>query len=134
MKVTDFGISRSEALSTMTATGAMLGTPHYMSPEQAEGERADVRSDIYSLGCVLYQMLTGEIPFKGDTPLVVLRQHIEEEPPPIGILRADLPQRVAQVVQRAMAKEPTRRFQSASSMAEALEQAVRGVRRVESSV
>ena len=134
MKVTDFGISRSEALSTMTATGAMLGTPHYMSPEQAKGERADVRSDIYSLGCVLYQMLTGEIPFKGDTPLVGLRQHIEEEPPPIRTLRADLPQRVVQVVQRAMAKEPTRRFQTASSMAEALEQAVRGIRRAESSV
>ena len=64
-KLTDFGIARGELLPTMTATGSTMGTPHYMSPEQARGERADERSDLYSLGCVLYQMLAGEVPFKG---------------------------------------------------------------------
>ena len=79
-KVTDFGIARAEALSTMTATGMIMGTPHYMSPEQAQGERVDVRSDVYSLGCVLYQMLAGDVPFQGTTPLAVLRQHVEVRP------------------------------------------------------
>ena len=126
-KVTDFGIARAELLSTMTATGAVMGTPHYMSPEQARGDRADARSDVYSLGCVIYQMLTGEVPFRGETPLAVLRQHIEEQPRPIRERRRDVPPGVAQVVERAMAKDPERRYQDAGEMAEALRASAPGL-------
>ena len=126
-KVTDFGIARAELLSTMTATGAVMGTPHYMSPEQARGERADARSDVYSLGCVIYQMLTGEVPFKGETPLAVLRQHIEEQPSPVRERRRDVPRGLTSVVERAMAKDPGRRYQNAGEMAEALRASAPGL-------
>ena len=119
-KVTDFGIARAEVLPTMTAAGAMLGTPHYMSPEQARGERTDSRSDIYSLGCVLYQMLAGELPFKGTTPLAVIRQQIEVRPRRLRELRPDVSRDLEGVVERAMEKDPRRRFQSATEMAAAL--------------
>ena len=119
-KVTDFGIARSEVLSTMTATGAVMGTPHYMSPEQSRGEEADARSDIYSLGCMLYQMVTGELPFKGNTPLAVIRQQIDDEPTPLRELRADLTPGLEAVVERSMAKDPESRFQSVSDLSAAL--------------
>ncbi len=119
-KVTDFGIARSEHMSTITATGVMMGTPHYMSPEQAEGEPTDGRSDIYALGCVLYQMLAGEVPFSATSPLVVLRMHVETRPPPIRDRRSDVPRALADVIARAMAKNPARRFQTAADMATAL--------------
>ena len=127
LKVTDFGIARAEELSTMTATGAVMGTPHYMSPEQARGERAEIRSDVYSLGCVLYQMLAGELPFKGDTPLAVIRQQIEEQPRPLREVRRDVPRELASVVERAMRKDPRRRYESASDMGSALRAAVPGI-------
>ena len=126
-KVTDFGIARAEALATMTATGMVMGTPHYMSPEQSRGERADARSDVYSLGCMVYQMLAGELPFKGDTPLAVIRQQIDEEPQRLRGLRRDLPRRLESVVERSMAKDPRRRYQSTAEMAQALRAAVPGV-------
>ena len=119
-KVTDFGIARAEGFSTLTLAGMMMGTPHYMSPEQARGERADARSDIYALGCVLYEMLTGEVPFEAETPLAVLHKHIEEKPRSVRTLRADAPRAVAGVVATALAKDPADRFKSASEMAEAL--------------
>ena len=83
-KVTDFGIARGEMLSTMTATGVTMGTPSYMSPEQANGERGNARSDVYSLGCLIYQLLSGEVPFSGDTPLAILKSHREDSPEPLG--------------------------------------------------
>ena len=119
-KVTDFGIARGESLATMTATGMMMGTPYYMSPEQCLGERADARSDIYSLGCVLYQMLTGALPFEASTPLAVLRKHTDEPPRPIREVRDDIPQPVADIVARALEKEPEERFGTAIEMAGAL--------------
>ena len=125
-KVTDFGIARGEALSTMTATGVMMGTPHYMSPEQALGERVDARADIYSLGCVLYQMLAGEVPFNAQTPLAVLRQHIDDAPRPIRQRRNDVSPQLASVVERAMEKDPARRFANAVEMSAAIRTAVRG--------
>ena len=103
-KVTDFGIARSESLATMTATGAVMGTPHYMSPEQAQGERADARSDVYSLGCMVYQMLAGEVPFKGDTPLSVIMQQVNDQPRGLRDLRSDLPRQLEAVVDRSMAR------------------------------
>ena len=119
-KVTDFGIARGESLATMTATGMVMGTPYYMSPEQCLGERADARSDIYSLGCVLYQMLTGALPFEASTPLAVLRKHTDEPPRPLREVRDDIPQPVADIVARALAKEPEERFGTAIEMAGAL--------------
>ena len=116
-------------LATMTATGAMMGTPHYMSPEQSRGERADIRSDLYSLGVMLYQMLTGSVPFDADMPLAVLRQHIEERARPLRELRREVGQGLASIVERAMEKRPERRFQSASEMAAALRTAVSGIAR-----
>ena len=125
-KVTDFGIARGELLATMTATGAVMGTPHYMSPEQARGERADARSDVYALGCVLYQMLSGEVPFRGDTPLAVIRQQIESEPRRLREVRREVPRDLAKVVERAMMKDPGRRYQSAAELSAALGAAVPG--------
>ena len=122
-KVTDFGIARAADLSTMTRTGMLMGTPHYMSPEQAKGERVDTRTDVYSLGCVLYQMLTGEVPFKADTPLAVIRQHIEERPRPVRTVRSEVPAAVERVVARCMEKDPGRRYQTPQQLALVLEQA-----------
>jgi serine/threonine protein kinase len=123
-KVTDFGIARSESLATMTATGAVMGTPHYMSPEQAQGERADARSDVYSLGCMVYQMLAGEVPFKGDTPLSVIMQQVNDQPRGLRDLRSDLPRQLEAVVDRSMAKDPESRFQSVSDLSAALRDAL----------
>jgi len=123
-KVTDFGIARGESLTTMTATGVMMGTPHYMAPELVEGRRATEQSDIYALGCVLYQMLAGEVPFTGTTPMVVLNRHVNEQPEPIESRRKDVPRALAAVVERAMEKDPSVRFDSANEMAAATRAAV----------
>ena len=123
-KITDFGIARDETHATMTLDGVMMGTPHYMSPEQAEGSRADARSDVYALGCIAYQMLTGELPFSGDTPLAVLRKHVEQQVRPIATLKANIPTRLARVVERAMAKDPVFRYSNADEMAKALREAM----------
>ena len=124
MKLTDFGIARAADLSGMTRTGQFMGTPHYMSPEQARGERADIRTDIYAFGVVLYQMFTGELPFSADTPLAVLRQHIEVTPPSVRRARADLSPALASVVERCLAKDPARRYRTPLELAQALAQAL----------
>jgi serine/threonine-protein kinase len=90
----------------MTGTGTMLGTPYYMSPEQSAGEFADARSDVYALGCVLYELLSGETVFDGTTPLAVLRKHMDEQPRPIRVLRDDVPQELAEIVMRSLHKDP----------------------------
>ena len=116
VKVTDFGIARATAASTMTRTGALMGTPHYMSPEQAQGQRVDIRSDLYSLGTVLYQMLTGQLPFESDTPFEVMRRHIEERPTPVTWLNGNVPAAVERVVDRCLEKDPERRYQTPEAL------------------
>ena len=101
-----------------------MGMPHYMSPEQSRGEEADIRSDVYSLGCMLYQMTTGEMPFKGNTPLAVIRRRIQDDPRPMWELRRDLTPGPESLVEREVAKDPNSRFQSASDLSAALRDAL----------
>ncbi len=125
-KVLDFGIAKLKpevsAISGETRTGALLGTPQYMSPEQAMGRPVDLRSDLYSVGVILYEMLTGRRPFDGSTLWELLKQHIEIPPAPPSSSRADLPPALQSVVLRALEKDPARRFQSAQEMSNALGQ------------
>ncbi len=122
--VTDFGIARAMAKTdsqTVTNTGVTIGTPAYMSPEQVMGDgNLDGRSDIYSLGCVLYEMLAGKMPFDGPDIQAVMNKHLVEPLPPIRALRPDVPERVAQILDVALAKKRENRFQSAAEFAEAL--------------
>ncbi len=121
----DFGIARALDRASTTLTGTVLGTPAYMSPEQVRGQPADSRSDIYALGVVLYEMLAGSPPFRGDARSV-MRAQIESAPPPLSTIRAGVPPGVDEIVQRALAKEPAQRYQSAGALARALASAAGG--------
>ena len=123
-KVADFGIARS-GHSEMTETGAIVGTVAYLSPEQAQGQPVDRRSDLYSAGVVLYELLTGGVPFEGEAPVSVALKHVSERPVPPGQLRPGLPPALEAVVMRALEKDPARRFQSAEEFIAALENARR---------
>jgi eukaryotic-like serine/threonine-protein kinase len=114
-KVTDFGISRTSA-SQMTEAGSIVGTAQYLSPEQARGASVDQRSDIYSVGIVLYELLTGRLPFTGETPLEIAMKHLSEVPKPPSSLRPEVPADLDMVVLRALAKDPADRFESAEEM------------------
>ena len=129
VKVTDFGISQAAALSTLPNTGALAGTLHYMSPEQLQGHPVDVRSDIYSLGVVLYQMLSGRLPFEGSTPSETKRRHIQEKPTSLHQLHGDVPESLERIVQRCLEKDPERRFQRPGDLIESLEDAVAALAR-----
>ncbi len=118
-KVMDFGIARA-AGSEITEVGSILGTAQYLSPEQAQGKSVSDASDIYSLGVVLYEMLTGCVPFDGESAVSVALKHVNEDPTPIGQLVTDVPKPVEVVVMRALAKDPSRRYQSAQAFANAL--------------
>lgn len=118
--LTDFGIARIVGGTQYTATGAILGTPAYMSPEQGQGQGGDERSDVYALGVILYEMVTGRVPFDADTPLAVIYKHISDPLPLPRRLNPALPQGVEQVILKALAKRPEDRYQGASAMAEAL--------------
>jgi eukaryotic-like serine/threonine-protein kinase len=114
-KVTDFGISRTTT-SQMTEAGSIVGTAQYLSPEQARGAAVDQRSDIYSVGIVLYELLTGRLPFTGDTPLEIAMKHLSEIPKPPSELRSEIPADLDMVVLRALAKDPEDRYESAQEM------------------
>ena len=121
IKMMDFGIAKSRDYATMTTAGSFIGTPEYMSPEQAQGGKTDARADIYSLGVVLYESLAGEVPFEADTPWGVLNMHISKEPFPIDNLRSDLPPGMVEVLKRLLAKRPDDRFQNPSEVVQALD-------------
>jgi eukaryotic-like serine/threonine-protein kinase len=126
VKVMDFGIARALSTQTLTQTATVLGTASYLSPEQAQGEAVDARSDLYSLGVVLYEMLTGRPPFTGDTPVAVAYKHVREDPRLPSEVAPEVPSELDAVVMKAMAKNPANRYASASEMAEDLERAIRG--------
>src|SRR6266513_2891745 len=126
LKVTDFGIARSGP-SQMTEAGSIIGTAQYLSPEQARGAPVDQRSDLYSVGVVLYELLTGAVPFTGSTPLEIAMKHLSEVPKPPSRLRPDVPPDLDRVVLRALAKNPDERYQNAPEMDADLARIERGL-------
>ena len=118
VKVMDFGIARAVADGqvAVTQTAAVIGTAQYLSPEQARGEAVDARSDVYATGCVLFELLTGEPPFTGDSPVAVAYQHVREEPKPPSTLNPRVSRQLDSIVLKAMSKNPANRYQSAAEM------------------
>lgn len=121
VKVTDFGIARAVDGSTLVHTGEIVGSAHYFSPEQAKGQPVDACSDLYSLGVVIFEMLTGRLPFEGDNPLTIALKHIQEEAPDARLINGLVPYGLERIVRRALAKEPSQRYQSAAEFRADLE-------------
>ncbi|HET7308996.1 MAG TPA: protein kinase [Actinomycetota bacterium] len=119
VKVVDFGIARAAGSDTLTHTGVVLGSTAYLSPEQAGGQPVDERADLYSLGCVLYEMLTGRVPFRADTPIATMYRHVNEDAPPPSTIAPVQPE-LEDVVLRCLEKDPKRRFASAAALEDAL--------------
>jgi serine/threonine-protein kinase len=128
VKVMDFGIARAvaDAQSTMTATAAVVGTAQYLSPEQARGETVDSRSDVYSTGCLLFELLTGRPPFVGDSPVSVAYQHVREQAPRPSSFDADLPPEIDAIVMKSLAKRVEDRYQSAAAMRDDIDRYLAG--------
>ncbi|WP_030170546.1 Stk1 family PASTA domain-containing Ser/Thr kinase, partial [Spirillospora albida] len=128
VKVMDFGIARAmaDSAATMTQTAQVIGTAQYLSPEQARGERVDARSDIYSTGCVLYELLTGRPPFTGDSPVAIAYQHVREEPVPPSHVDPEIPQWADAIVLKAMAKDANHRYQNANEFRQEIQRVLHG--------
>lgn len=128
VKVMDFGIARAiaDTAATLTNTSVVIGTAQYLSPEQAQGQDVDARSDVYGAGCVLYELLTGRAPFIGDSPVAIAYQHVGEDPQPPSVFAPDIPFELDCVVLHALAKDPELRYQDAQQMADDLYAVHRG--------
>ncbi|ADG72945.1 serine/threonine protein kinase with PASTA sensor(s) [Cellulomonas flavigena DSM 20109] len=128
VKVMDFGIARAvaDSAATMTQTQAVIGTAQYLSPEQARGEQVDARSDLYSTGCLLFELLTGRPPFVGDSPVAVAYQHVREVPPVPSAIASDLPETLDRITLKALAKERDARYSTAAEFRADLEAVLRG--------
>ncbi len=133
-RIMDFGIARSLAAKGLTGAGVMIGTPEYMSPEQVEGKEVDLRSDIYSLGIVLYEMLTGRVPFVGETPFSVGVKHKSEVPKDPRDLNAQIPEDLGRLVLKCLEKDRERRYQSAEELRDDLEKIEQGLPTTERAV
>jgi eukaryotic-like serine/threonine-protein kinase len=116
VKVMDFGIARLIGSSRLTRTGLLVGTLHYMAPEQIRGEEVDRRTDVYALGAVLYEMLTGRVPFQGSSDYAVLKAHVEEHPAPPSAAMPGLPPWIDRAILKALAKAPAERFQTVEEL------------------
>ncbi len=126
IKVMDFGIARTTGGSAMTETGTIMGTAQYISPEQAQGRTADPRSDLYSLGVVLYEMLIGKVPFDGENPVAIAYKHVREDPLPPSMINPDISPELEAVVMKALSKNPENRYQSSVEMYSDLERCLEG--------
>ncbi|QGQ17960.1 Stk1 family PASTA domain-containing Ser/Thr kinase [Cellulomonas sp. JZ18] len=128
VKVMDFGIARAvaDSAATMTQTQAVIGTAQYLSPEQARGEQVDARSDLYSTGCLLFELLTGRPPFVGDSPVAVAYQHVRENPPVPSQIASDVPEPLDRITLKALAKERDARYSTAAEFRADLEAVLRG--------
>lgn len=126
VKLMDFGIARPNNEAGMTVTGTTLGSLNYMSPEQVRGEPVDQRSDLYSMGVSIYEMVTGQLPFRGHSNYSVMSAHLQEPPQPPIVLRPDLPKGLSDIILMAMAKDPKDRFQSAEAFSNALKSVLPG--------
>ncbi len=125
LKIMDFGIARlsevrGDAASGLTTAGTVMGTPDYMPPEQAQGKPADFRSDIYSLGVVLFEVFGGRLPFQGDTPMATVVAHIQQQPPRPRAINKRVPEDLERVILRCMEKDPAARFGSVAEVLDAL--------------
>src|SRR6185436_1843261 len=123
--IADFGLAKTTASSGLTHSGfGMIGTPHYMSPEQGRGQPTDGRSDLYSLGVILYEMLTGQLPFDADSAVGMVMKHIHDQIPSVTVANPHLPPVMDEILARALAKDPVDRYQTANELAEAVAHAL----------
>ncbi|MCP5094217.1 MAG: protein kinase, partial [Chloroflexi bacterium] len=122
--LTDLGIAAVSSATQLTRTDVTMGTPHYMSPEQAQGSKIDHRADLYALGIILYELLSGAVPFTGDSPIAVLNQHVNEPPQPLALVQPGLNDATYHVVEMALQKNVARRFRSAREMMAAIDDAL----------
>ncbi|MEK7326880.1 MAG: bifunctional serine/threonine-protein kinase/ABC transporter substrate-binding protein, partial [Chloroflexota bacterium] len=123
--LTDFGIAKIvEGTAKFTGTGGIIGTPAYMSPEQGRGDKVDARTDVYALGVMLYEMVTGRVPFDAETPIAIVFKHIQDPLPPPSTLNPDIPDALERVILKALAKDPNDRFAATGEMVQALQAAL----------